>query len=439
MPQQEFSKRVWNFLGSRDFSVFVFIMGITYTLFLAIFATVVQVPWVSNIAKLLPFKVLYLLFFVNLVICEIKWIPVVIKRCSKPRPPEVAEDLERFRHRVQVQSSELRVQSLENCLRRKGYRLETQKIKDNNQDSSHKFSILLYADRGRFSSMGNLIFHLAFIFLFFGVIASIFFRFEGSAKVTEGYEFSGGKEEYPHIAAGSLSSLPEVHFSLEKITPRFWKDMLLFTDLRADLSYKDGRGSAWMSSYRDIGGARVTINSIGITPLYVLKDKDGRKLDESLVNLAIFAPGTEDHFKMPGFPHQIFVSFYPDYEIRDGKVVNRSMEPRNPAYFVKVFRGRLPVYSGLIKHGEEARFEGLVLSFPEYRYWGEFRIIKDPGFIFIWAAFVCFITGLSCRLLFYRREIIVVREGMGIYLYGNSDYYSTLFEGQIRQFAGMIS
>lgn len=436
MDEKSFEKRVWEFLGSRDFSVFIFIMGLTYTLFLAVFGMVVPVPWVSNISKLLPFKVLYLLFFVNLIICEIKWIPVVIRRCRKLRFPVVPQDLERFRHKIEIRGSKFDLSGLERHLKWRGYKVCEPEIEEHGLKydfcSPPPVLSLLFAHRGRFSPIGNIVFHISFLFLLTGVLVSLFFRFEGSARVTEGYPFSGSIAEYTAVSASPLAPLPNVSFSLEKISSKFWEGRQLFTDLRADMAYKEGRGSAWLSSPLNISGARVTVSSIGITPMYILKNKEGKELDAGFVNLAVFVPGTEDHFQIPGFPHQIFVSFYPDYEINDGKVINRSMELNNPAYFLKIFRGRLLVYSGLIRPKEELAFESLRLSFPEMRYWGQFRIIKDPGFLFVWIAFIFFTIGLAWRLLFYRREVVVVREGDTAFLYGNSDYYFGLFENRLR-------
>lgn len=446
MDEKGIDRRIWNFLGSRDFSVFIFIMGLTYTFILVIFGMLVPVPWVNNLSKLLPFKVLYILFFVNLIICEIKWLPVIIIRCRKNKKPETIEDMERFRHQITVQSSESKVQEVEKYLKWRGYRVRSQKSELRSQESGEKnfsllphSSLILHASKGRFSPLGNLFFHISFLFLLCGVGVSSLFRFEGGARVPEGYDFSGSIPEYSVISASPLASTPKLYFSLEKISPKFWEGQLLFTDLKADIKYQGGTGSAWISSPLKIDKAKVTINSISISPMYILKNKEGKELDRGYVNLAVFVPGSEDHFQIPGYPHQIYVSFYPDHEVRDGQIINRSMELKNPAYFIKVYRGKLLVFSGLIRQGEEATFESLRLSFPEMRYWGEFRIIKDPGFVFIWTAFILFGIGLIWRLLFYKREIAVIKKGDAVYLLGNSDYYQILFESRLQKLARMIS
>lgn len=434
--KDSFKKRLWDFLGSRDLSVFIFVMACTYSLILVIFATVIPTPWVNRIAWLLPFKVLYLLFFINIIICEIKWIPVTLRRCKKPTIPRTKEDLERFRHKVTVQSSEFGVQSLGRYLRRSGYNVQGT---DASCLTSHTPPVL-YAYIGRFSPLGNVLFHTGFLFLLLGVWVGIFSSFDGTALLAEGQDLMGTRAEYTSVTG--MAEPPLVNLRVERITPRYWKDVLLFTDLKADVRYPyEGEvrsGVVRLSQPLSIGDAKITIAGIGFTPMYFLKDKNGIELDSGYVRMNLFPPGNEDHFQIPGYPHEIFVCFYPDYEIKDGEITNRSMNTVNPAYYIKVFRNRVPSYSGILKPGEEAYYEGLRLSFPEFKYWGMFRVVKNSGFVYIWISFILFGVGLVWRLLFYRREVAVIEEGEVIYLYGSSDYYHRLFENRLKTLAGMV-
>lgn len=435
-----FKKRAWDFLGSRDFSVFVFVMALTYTLILVIFGAIVPSSWVDRIGSLLPFKVLYILFFINLIICEIKWIPVVVRKCRMAVPPSTPEDLERFRSKISVSSSEFRVSSFERYLKRRGYKvhnfidpeLETRNPK------------LLYASKGRFSPIGNLLFHAGFLFLLAGAWFSLFRSFDGSAVILEGQEFNGTRGEYTAVST-QRGSYPDIKFKIGKITPEYWGNQLLFTDLKADVTYPaNGRveeGEARLSqpvsvNGTRVNGTRVTISGLGFVPLYVLKSMDGRELDSGYVKMNIFPPGNEDHFQIPGYPHQVYVIFYPDAQKVNGRITNRSMNPVNPAYLVRVLRNRVLSYSGVLRPGEEAYFEGLRLSFPEYSYWGMFRIVRNSGWPFIWTGFILFIAGLAWKLLYYRKEIALIQEGDSLILYGNSDYYHSLFEEKLKVIAG---
>lgn len=431
-------KRLWDFLGSRDLSVFVFVMGMTYFLILAIFGILVPLPGVTNISKLLPYKVLYILFFINLLICEIKWIPVIIRRCRKPRAPETADEMERFGHKITVSSQQSAVSSLERYLRRRGYRVRSRESGVGSQESSlipHPSSLLLYAYKGRFSPIGNLLFHISFLFLLIGVGLSTFYRFDGTLLLAEGQGVSGGDAVYLSSTETEFVYPPEIAFEVEKVTPIFWKEMLLFTELKADIIYNGGTGVVRLSKPVRINGARVTITGIGITPAYLLTDGQGRELDKGYVNLNIFTPGSEDRFQIPDSPYRLRVSFYPDFELRDGRAINRSMNPVNPVFEVRVFRGRDRVFKGFLRPGEEAHFDGLSLSFPEFKYSGMFRVVYDRGFGFIWTGFILMIAGLVWRLLIYRKEVVIFREGNKITVAGHSDYYRNLFVYEIERLA----
>lgn len=428
-----FKERLWDFLGSRNLSVFIFVMALTYTLILIVFAFIVPTQWVNRIAALLPFKILYLVFFINLAICEIKWIPVLIRRCRKPKCPETVEELQRFRHRIEVRSQESGARRLEKYLRWRGYKVRESEVRSQKSEGDlpiHRFtdSPILYAYRGRFSPFGNLLFHIGFLFLLLGVWAGSFSSFDSTTMLMEGEDF----------VLPSTDRQP-ISFRVEKITPAFWKDVMLFTDLKADVRYpylgEVRSGVARLAQPLNIGDVKIAISGVGYAPMYVLKDKNGENLDSGFVRLNIFPPGNEDHFQIPGYPHQIFVSFYPDHEMTDGKIKNRSMNQVNSAYYIKIFRNKVLSYAGVLKPGEEAYYEGLRLSFPEFKYWGMFRMVKNPGFVYIWIAFILFGTGLIWRLLFYKREIVVVKEGEALYLYGNSDYSPQLFENRLRVLA----
>lgn len=418
----------WDFLGSRKLSIFVFVMAMIYTLLLVVFSMLVPLPWVENISKLLPYKFLYLLFFINLIICEIKWIPVIIKRCRRPEMPRVAEDFAGFSHKVESSAG---MTKLKSYVVRRGYSL-----RNSGENPSEGGHYLFYASRGRFSPVGNIMFHFSFLLILAGISLSILFRFEGNAKITEGYPFEGKRNDYANIGIAPLSSLPEISFELKKITAEFWKDALLFTDLRADVSYGEEKGTVLLSSPVTIGGADITLQGIGLTPLYLLKDKVGRVIDSAYVNLNIFIPGSKDSFVIPGYPYRIEVSFYPDHEIKNEKIFNRSMNPERPAYFISVskldnLKEKPKVFSGSLRPEDDFYFDGLRLSFPEFIYWGSFRVVKDPGFIFIWISLAMMIAGLIWRLLFYRREVLIEAFGEELTVYIYADFFPKLFEEKI--------
>ena len=428
-------RKIGDFAGSRNFSVFVLVMSISYVLILAVFGLLVEPRWLVILSGLLPFQLLYALFFLNLILVGIRRVPAVMQQCQTAELPRTAEKLNRFNHATEVQGAGFRIQEFTHYLQRRGYQVQVDQGARNAAPGTHP-ATLLYACGGRFSPLGNLLFHASFLLLLLGAVTNVLYRFEGTAVIAEGRPFSGGKAEYRTIGGAAGAALPEVDFDVETIAADFWDGRLFFTRLEAQLLHRGGRDIARLSSAAQVGNAAVTIAGYGYVPKFELKNKAGKSIDEANVMLNIFAPGSEDSFQVRGYPHKLFVSFYPDYAKVNGKIVNQSMNPVNPAYFLRILRGRISVYTGFIKPGEWADYDGLSISFPSFIRSGEFQIVRNPGHPFIWIAFIMMGLGLAWRLLFYRKELVLWRDDAGrTWLAGRFDYYPKLHEGWLARLA----
>ena len=412
--------------GSRKFSVFVFVLCIAYASVLSIFriAFGVEERWLYILADLWPYKLACALFFVNLVVLGIGWVPAVMRTCRRAPLAERLDQTVRSGRETQVPADGLQVGDFERYLRRRGYRVHG--------DAGHAtgvpaHAVLVAASRGKYSLIGNLLFHAGFVLLLAGAVVNALYHFAGTTILAEGDSFSGARKEYLTTAGGRWGRLPEVDFDVEAISADLWDGRMLFTRLEARLLHRGGRELTRVNDSLRVGDAEVLVSGYGYAPRFELKDKDGRIVDMGTVKLNIFGPGNEDFFYIPRYPHKIFVSFYPDHALVDGKVLSRSMNPRNPAYFLRIFRGRIPVYTGLIKSGESARFDGLSLSFPSFARSAEFRIFRNPGNPVIWTAFVVMLAGLAWRLIFYRKELVLWRDEQGrSWLTGRADFYPKL-------------
>ncbi len=424
-------KKLWNLLGSRKFSLFIFVMALTYTAFLLIFALVVPQWWVNNISHLLSFKVMYGLFFINLLVCEIKWLPVVFRRCRKALFPTHTGELHRFRLAGSVASGDDRLGGIEKSLKKRGYLVSKPDDKygaagEGNNGVTENF-VLLHAQRGRFSPLGNILFHFSFFFIAAGIFFSLFYRFEGTLHLTEGQRFDGTYGEYSRLEAAPYSTFVAQPFQVDDIVPQFWGGRLLFTDLVARLRFPEGTADARLSQPASLTRGHINIEGISYAVTYKLHETNGGEVGTGVVNLANFAPGSEDSFTIPGLPFKISISIYPDAILRGSRLSTQTMNLNNPVFFVKVTQGKRVIFSGPLIPAARLPLGELHISFHDILYNGTFRIINDPGLWGIWAAFILMGLGLVWRLLFYRRELVLVREGDDIALYTYSEYYPRLF------------
>lgn len=430
-------RTAWEFAGSRNFSVFVFVMAIVHVLVLAVFRAGFRVEerWLYVLADLWPYRLFYALFFLNLVALGVGWVPAVIRVCKLPPLPERLEPGGRPDRDIEVTGS-LRADELGRHLKRRGYRVARADDDRGAFRDRPGRQTLLYAGKGRYSLAGNLLFHAGFLLVLAGAVANALYGFSGTAILAEGDAFRGAKKEYRTTAGGRWSALPEVDFDVESISADLWEGRMLFTRLQAQLLHRGGRDITEVNAGVRIGDAQVLMSGYGYAPRFELKNRDGMVVDMGTVKLNLISPGSEDFFYIPGYPHKIFVAFHPDHAQLDGKTVNRSMNPVNPAFFLRILRGRIPVYTGWVKPGEWAQFDGLSISFPSFARSAEFRIFRNPGDPLIWTALVAMVLGLAWRLLFHRKEVVLWRDDAGrTWLAGRADYYPRLHAAWLARLA----
>jgi len=260
----------------------------------------------------------------------------------------------------------------------------------------------LAAEPRNWPGLGSFLFHGAFFFVALGFLLTLALRQEARVWVAVGESFTSSPEQYlsqsaPKLLAAGVS-VPE--FRVDRITPEFWRDEMLFTTLEADLELADGEQAVtrinrplWLG-----WGTFVRLSGFGYAPRYELADSRGRVLDGAFVKLDVFPPGQRDYFSPPNHPHRLYVEVFPDFAVDEGDAVTRSLNLVNPAVGLSVYRGRFGLGEAVLLQGDSFEFEGLRLSFPEIRYWGEFSIVRDPGAPWIFLAYALGLAGLLARL-----------------------------------------
>jgi hypothetical protein len=254
----------------------------------------------------------------------------------------------------------------------------------------------------RWAPLGTYLFHGAFFLLAVGFLLTLGGRQEARLWAAEGETFTGEpgqvlSQSPPRLLAAGV---PPVRFHLEKVTPELWRDQLLFTTLEAELTLASGRRAVtrinrplWLG-----WGTFLRLSGFGYAPRYRLADRDGRPLDSAFVKLNVFPPGQRDYFQIPGYPHRVYVEVLPDFAVEGGEAVTRSLNLANPAVRVQIYRGRLELGEAVLRQGDALGFEGLALSFPEIRIWGELTLVHDPGVPVIFAAYLVGLAGLLLKL-----------------------------------------
>lgn len=380
-------------LGSWKLSVVLMVVAALYYGFLAIWATSSPPHVVQRIASLAPFWVVYLLLLTNTGVCLWRRFPA-LRRDLRAEPAAVKTPPAQ----VLPTAAGMTPDQAEAMMRRLGFR------------TTRTHDRALWGLRRRWASLGTYLFHGSFFLLLAAAALTMALRHDERAVVAVGEEFVGAPEQSRSVSQPALIGLrpPPPGFTVESIVPEFWGDALLFTQLEARLVLADG-GPAVTRINRPLWTGWWTflrLSGFGYAPRYELADRHGRVLESAFVKVNVFPPGQRDSFTLEQYPHRVSLEVLPDAVEVEGEVRNRSLNLVEPAALVRVTRGRVELGEAAIFPGDGLEFEGMRLSFPEIRYWGEFSIVHDPGIPVLFLAFAIAMVGLAFKVRGGRGEAL---------------------------------
>lgn len=289
---------------------------------------------------------------------------------------------------------------------------------------------LFYGVRNRLSPIAFGLFHISFFLILIGGVISVYSEFYGYLDLAEGESFQGEVDRYSAIPSPptfpKLGSPPKVSFTIAKIEPQV--SGMTETGLKVTLVDAEK-----VNHILDINRPYIAdsttfvLKNLGVAPLFVLKDQTGKELDGVFQRLDCLK-GKSDKFSLDGFDFK--VKFYPDYMLYEGKNATRTLEFKNPVFFLTVEKDKKKIAEGLLAKGGQMALGSYRLEMRELPYWVRFNVVKDQGIPILYAGFGLSSLALIWRLLFYRREIVgAVRDDTGelrLEIAARSEFYKSL-------------
>ena len=282
------------------------------------------------------------------------------------------------------------------------------------QEKVIKGRVFLIAKKHVFGIFGSDVVHLGLLIIFLGGILSGLLGFKSNLQLTEGQVLKIPKADF------SLKLDKFVTEYYESGRVRDWKSTLtvientkeIFTkkiEVNHPLSYKgfmfyqSSYGWDWESPsinivIKDQGDPSNGINiKLKIGNKAILKDK----------NLEIHA-----------------LHFVPDFVLNDrNQVTTRSLQPNNPAVFIKAIKNGEELFSGWIfskfpdfSQQDSQKENSLSFRFADFKaeQYSGIQMTKDPGASFIWIGCVILMFGLFVAFYWPSREIkILIEEKKG--------------------------
>jgi len=301
--------------------------------------------------------------------------------------------------------------------------------------------LFLEARKGAFGFWGSIIFHLGFLAILLGVIVSSQTRFMGSFLVVEGQQLTLLKRNFTQVyreppgnydLPGNLVYLRDFKANiLKERFPVYYS---------ADVAIAEQNGSVTSKTiminqaikHRDYS---MLLRNYGFAPHMVLKSGKKTLLD-AFINLRGRVAGSKDSFSVPGTKIEVRTVFYPNFNLTS------SLVPRAPVYSVIVKDKGKRVFKGYLRKGKSIRFNDMVLSFPNWRYWAYFDVIRDHGIAMIFWGFVVSFIGLVFRFVMHDRQLSIriksVAAGSEVLISGRSRVFPVIFQEELGRLARAI-
>lgn len=368
--------------------------------------------------------ILWGLFFINLSLVMWQRLPVVRRKLALPDPlPDPRSTSFPIRATIALPAA-VTFPEVVALLRKAGYACS---------GSAERF----YGIRNRQAPVASLLFHLSFFLMLLGGVISVYTRFVGVVDLAEGESFAGEVARYvgkPLLPR--LGGAPRVQVTIRKVTPLIEAQ----TPTGLLVTLEDGQLQPHTvninSPYRE-GNLSLVVKDLGLAPLFILRDRNGRELDGAFVKLNVLR-GKEDGFRMGG--NEFRIRFFPDHQLVNGEDSSRSEEFRNPVLAVMTLAGGERQITR-IPYGAGARVPvgDLDLVLAKQSFWVRFTVVSERGVPLVYAGFLLACVGLLWRFGLYRRELagVFLTDGAGcsprLLLAFRSEFYRSLAEEEFEQ------
>ena len=292
---------------------------------------------------------------------------------------------------------------------------------------------------------GNLVFHLALLFVLLAVAVGGLLGWKGNVIVREGEGFSNTLTQYDAWGGGRLvdpSALAPFSFTLDSFTVDFERGEAQRGAPRlfeADVTYREDPSAEPVSTTievndpLDVDGAKVFLVGHGYAPRFVVRDSTGDVVFDDTV---VFLP-QDGNFtstgvvKVPDADPSLGLNglFLPTAALTEELGPHSTFPgPDYPAVFLSAFSGDLGLDAGspqsvytldtsaMTQLGLESLIPGDTWALPEgagsveftgFERWASFQIAQDPGKELALLASLAAIAGLMLSLFVRRRRLWV--------------------------------
>lgn len=398
----------WRLLRSRSFS---FVVLASFAVLTAMWLVPFQLTGlpdasINTIAsEWLPFRIVYVLVLLTTLLCTLYRVRRDWRKATQWRglTDTIGSRTPALRTKLGLDEAVTRLEGA-------GYEVE-------------RTDTALVAVRRPWAPVGGSVMHFAIIGLAAGLALHSATYSSTTFRLIEGESMGGMVAPGLTPAETDLRRLVS-DAELQRIDPRYHKDVLLFSRLEAEWKRADGAKQRfslskplWLDPF-----THVSVQDFGFAPHLVLSDPNRGKLDDTIPAMNLFPPGTQDSVTLPASALDVSAIILPDYGVRSGRDVSLSYNLSNPRVVLTVSNqgsSRTVAVREIAAVGQPVKValpSGLVqtLTVSEIRRYGSFRISRSYGIPLLVVSGACLLAGLAMRVLGRRVDIVAWADADGI-------------------------
>ncbi len=387
-------KKIGKFLISFKFAIILFIIIATYSIIGTVlpqgvgaefyiekyqtFGNLMVLLQFNKVYSSLVFRLLLLLFFINITGCTIKILPSQIRRLRKDFFLSSNQKTEN------LWNDEVNIEEFRKSLEKKGFQIE---------ENETGFR----AAKHRIGAIGASVTHLGIVVIILGSFLGNLFAHEGYVNLSPGE--STFLKEY-----GVTLKVDDFYlgFREDGSTEQYYSEIKIVENGQEVKEKK-----IWVNNPLNYKGLNFYQSSFGWTSNFVIKDKEGNILDRG--NLR----NDQHQFYQPKHLTVYLYGFYPDFAIDHmGQPVSVTQQMKNPHYAVVLYEFNNYIDSYIIEPGMPILYDDIEIVFEESNMYTGLIYRKDFGYYFVLLGCLFLFLGLFLSFYFYPKFVLVDQQSI---------------------------
>lgn len=385
-------KKFWRFITSFKLAIILFIVIATYSIIGTVlpqgaatefylenyntFGSLIVFLQFNKVYSSLLFRIILLIFLINLAGCTINLLPSQMRRLKKDFFLGAGPKIENLWNET-VDIKEFRT-----VLEKKGYDI---------QETETGFK----AGKHRIGSIGSSVTHLGIIVILLGSFIGNVFAHEGFVNLFPG-ESTVFQEEGFTLRVDDFY----LGFREDGSTEQYYSELKVIEDGEEVKAKK-----IWVNNPLNHKGLNFYQSSFGWASDMTIKDKEGNILEENILR------NNQQHFYQPEHLTVFLYGFYPDFGINQmGQPFTMSQKMTHPHYAVVLYEFNNYIDSFISEPGQPIEYKDIEIEFDNPRMYTGLIYRRDFGYYFVLLGCLFLFLGLFLSFYLYPK-FVIVEEG----------------------------